>query len=76
MDPLSAILKALAVDRAVPLRFESRGSCAMRFGPYEHLKFGALLCGQFNLQVDGEPAPIRLNAGDCYLRGLVAQHRN
>src|SRR5882757_10285835 len=67
MDPLSDILTMLAVDRAIPLRFESRGPYAMRFGGYEHVKFGAVLSGRFSLWVDGEPAPIRLDTGDCYL---------
>jgi AraC-like DNA-binding protein len=67
MDPLSDILAALVVNRATPLRFESRGPYAMRFGGYEHIKFGAVLTGGFSLWLEGEPAPIRLEAGDCYL---------
>jgi AraC-like DNA-binding protein len=67
MDPLSDILTLLAVNRAIPLRFESRGPYALRFEAYEHIKFGAVLSGRFKLWVDGEPAPIRLEAGDCYL---------
>src|SRR5882762_10758360 len=67
MDPLSDILTMLAVNRAIPLRFDSSGPYAMRFGPYEHVKFGAVLSGSFSLWVDGKPAPIRLEAGDCYL---------
>jgi hypothetical protein len=67
MDPLSDILAALVVNRAAPLRFESRGPYAMRFAGYEHIKFGAVLTGGFSLRLEGEPAPIRLEAGDCYL---------
>lgn len=67
MDPLSDILDEVAVERAIPLRFESRGPYAMRFGPYDHLKFGAVLSGAFRLWVDGEPAPLSLGPGDCYL---------
>jgi AraC-like DNA-binding protein len=67
MDPLSDILGEVAVERAIPLRFESRGPYAMRFGPYEHLKFGAVLSGAFRLWIDGEPAPLSLGPGDCYL---------
>jgi AraC-like DNA-binding protein len=67
MDPLSDILATLAVNRTAPLRFESRGPYAMRFAGYEHIKFGAVLAGRFSLQPDGELAPIRLKAGDCYL---------
>jgi len=67
MDPLSDIFTMLAVNRVIPLRFESSGPYAMRFEGYEHIKFGAVLSGGFSLWVDGEPAPIRLDAGDCYL---------
>ena len=67
MDPLSDILATLVVDRAIPLRFESRGPYAMRFAGYEHIKFGAVLAGGFSLQPEGESASIRLKAGDCYL---------
>jgi hypothetical protein len=40
MDPLSDLLATLAVNRAAPLRLESRGPYAMRFAVYEHIKFG------------------------------------
>jgi hypothetical protein len=45
MDPLSDILSMMAVNRVTPLRFESCGPYAMRFGSYEHIKFGAVLSG-------------------------------
>jgi AraC-like DNA-binding protein len=67
MDPLSDILATLVVNRVVPLRFESRGPYAMRFAGYEHIKFGAVIAGGFSLRLESEPAPIRLEAGDCYL---------
>ena len=67
MDPLSDVLTVLAVDRAAPLRFESSGPYAMRFGAYSHIKFGAVLSGHFSLSVDDQPEPIILQEGDCYL---------
>lgn len=67
MDPLSDILTNLAVSRATPLRFESTGPYALRFGSYEHVKFGAVLSGRFNLRIDGQDEAIGLGAGDCYL---------
>jgi len=68
LDPLSDILTMFTVNRAVPVRFESSGPYAMRFGPYEHVKFSAVLFGQVNLQVEGQGEPIRLEAGDCYFQ--------
>ena len=67
MDPLSDILTMLTVDRATPLRFESSGPYAMRFGAYSHVKFGAVLSGHLRLWVDDQPEPFSLEAGDCYL---------
>jgi AraC-like DNA-binding protein len=67
MDALSDILTRLAVSHAIPLRFESCGPYALRFEAYDHIKFGAVLFGRFSLWVDGQSAPIHLQAGDCYL---------
>ena len=67
MDPLSDILTMLTVERAASLRFESSGPYAMRFGGYEHIKFGAVLCGRLRLWVDGDPEHLDLGPGDCYL---------
>jgi AraC-like DNA-binding protein len=67
MDPLSDILAMLTVERAASLRFESSGPYAMRFGGYEHIKFGAVLSGCVRLWVDGDPEPLDLGPGDCYL---------
>jgi AraC-like DNA-binding protein len=58
----------LSVNRAIPIRFESSGPYAMRFGPYEHMKFGAVLFGHLNLLVEGQRDPIRLEEGDCYFQ--------
>jgi AraC-like DNA-binding protein len=67
MDLLSDILTMLAIDRATPLRFESSGRYAMRFGSYSHIKFGAVLFGRLKLWVDDQLEPMSLEAGDCYL---------
>jgi AraC-like DNA-binding protein len=68
MDPLSDILTMFTVNRAIPVRVETAGPYAMRFGPYEHVKFSAVLSGELNLQVEGQPEAIRLEAGDCYFQ--------
>jgi AraC-like DNA-binding protein len=67
MDPLSDMLPILNVRRAAQVRFESRGPYAMRFSGVDHIKFGAVLSGQVRLWVDGDAAPLQLEAGDCYL---------
>jgi AraC-like DNA-binding protein len=67
MDPLSELLSLLTVERAASVRFESQGPHAMRFGSYDHMKFGAVLSGRFRLCVDGDTQPLKLEPGDCYL---------
>jgi len=68
MDPLSDILTMFTVNRAIPIRFESSGPYAMRFGPYEHVKFSAVLSGRLSLQIDGQAEAIEVEAGDCYFQ--------
>jgi AraC-like DNA-binding protein len=65
-DPLSDILTAMRVESATPVRFESRGDYRMRFAPFRHLKFGALLRGTMTLQPGTGPA-MTIGEGDCYL---------
>src|ERR1700754_2883311 len=66
MDPLSDILTMFTVEHAVPMRFESSGPYAMRFGPFEHVKCSAVLLGHLYLLIEGQAEPVRLDAGDCY----------
>ena len=39
----------------------------MRFGPFEHVEFSAVLLGHLCLQIDAQAEPVRLEARDCYL---------
>jgi AraC-like DNA-binding protein len=67
MDPLSDILTMFTVQRVATIRFESSGPYALRFAGYDHIKFGAVLSGSLRLWVKGNPIPIELGPGDCYL---------
>jgi AraC-like DNA-binding protein len=67
MDPLSDILTMFTVQRVATIRFESSGPYALRFSGYDHIKFGAILTGQLKLWVEGNPVPLELSPGDCYL---------
>lgn len=67
MDPLSDILTMFAVQKVATIRFESAGPYALRFGAYDHVKFGAVLTGHTRLWVQGNPVPLELGPGDCYL---------
>jgi AraC-like DNA-binding protein len=67
MDPLSDILTMFTVQKVATIRFESAGSYALRFASYEHIKFGAVLTGHVRLWVEGNPNPLELGPGDCYL---------
>lgn len=67
MDPLSDILTMFTVQKVATIRFESAGPYALRFGAYDHVKFGAVLTGQLRLWVQDNPVPLELGPGDCYL---------
>ncbi|MGE3301585.1 MAG: cupin domain-containing protein [Hyphomonadaceae bacterium] len=75
MDPLSDILTMLTVRRVAQARFESRGPYTLRFAPYEHMKFGAVLCGRMRILLEGLP-PLDLHSGDCYLLTDGRPHRS
>ncbi len=67
MDPLSDSLTMFTVQKVATIRFESSGPYALRFGAYDHIKFGAVLTGHLRLWVEGNPVPLELGPGDCYL---------
>ncbi len=67
MDPLSEVLSLLKVQSALSARFEGRGAWSMRFPAYRHIKFGGVLEGSFWLWIEGQIAPVKLQAGDFYL---------
>ncbi len=66
MDVLSNLLELVDVKAALPCRLEANGAWAFDFAAFEHLRVGAVLTGTCWLVTEGV-APIRLNAGDCYL---------
>ena len=65
-DPLSDILSAMRVSRARTFLFESNRPYALHFPEGQHLTYGAVVSGSFELCPDGIP-PIHVSAGDCYL---------
>jgi AraC-like DNA-binding protein len=67
MDPLSDVFALLRVKSILSARLEARGSWAMRFPTYKHIKFGGVLEGSFWLQVEGASEPVKLEHGDFYL---------
>lgn len=66
MDALSDVLSTLRVSSVLSSRFEGRGSWALRFPAYRHVKFGGVLSGRFYLWVVGDE-PVTLEEGDFYL---------
>ncbi|MGO4351529.1 AraC family transcriptional regulator [Rhizobium sp. RAF36] len=68
MDPLSDILALLQPKSVETYGVMSGGEWALDFPrSYEGIKFGAVARGGCFLRVSGEPAPFRLEEGDCYL---------
>ena len=65
-DPLSDILSAMRVSRARTFRFESNKPYSLHFPEGQHLTYGTVVSGSFELCPVGIP-PIRVAAGDCWL---------
>jgi AraC-like DNA-binding protein len=67
MDALSHVLSLLNVRTAVSVGLKAGGDWSMSFPTHEGVKFNALVRGSCWLAVDGVAAPVRLEAGDCFL---------
>lgn len=67
MDPLSDVLSLLKLRSYVSGGFDAAGDWAVQFGRHEGIKFHAILSGACWLSVDGELAPVKVSAGECFL---------
>jgi AraC-like DNA-binding protein len=67
MDTLSNVLSLLNVRSSASSSLRAGGAWAIRFSPLAGIKFNAVAEGSCWLAVDGVRAPIRLQAGDCFL---------
>ena len=67
MDPLSDVLSLLKLRSYVSGGFDASGDWAVQFGPFEGIKFHAVLRGRCWLCVDGEPEPLEVAEGECFL---------
>jgi AraC-like DNA-binding protein len=66
MDPLSDVLALLRPRSALSAQLSAGGNWAMRFPPYEGVKFAVIARGSCSIAIEGMP-PEKLQAGDCYL---------
>jgi len=67
MDPLSDVLALLRVQTYWSAGFDFGGDWALKLGPYEGIKFYAVISGDCWLAVDGVPDPVHVAPGDCLL---------
>ncbi|CAB3810641.1 AraC family transcriptional regulator [Paraburkholderia fynbosensis] len=67
MDPLSDVLSLLELRSYVSGGFDAGGEWAVRFGHHDGIKFHAVLRGQCWVSVEGEPEPVRVTEGQCFL---------
>jgi AraC-like DNA-binding protein len=66
VDPLSDVLRILAVRSVLPSRFEAGGDWAVSFPAFRHVKFGAVHRGEAWIVAAGAE-PELLRTGDCYV---------
>jgi len=67
VDPLSDVLSLLKVQTYWSAGFDFGGDWALTFGPYEGIKFYAVISGDGWLAVDGVPEAVHVAPGDCVL---------
>jgi AraC-like DNA-binding protein len=67
MDPLSDVLSVLKLRGYVSGGFDVSGDWAVQFGPFDGIKFHAILQGHGWVCVEGEPEPLKVSAGECFL---------
>lgn len=67
MDPLSDVLALLRPRSALSAGLDAGGAWAIRFPAHDGIKFNAVMRGACWVAVEGEPEPIRMAAGDCFL---------
>ncbi|MFT3770978.1 MAG: AraC family transcriptional regulator [Minicystis sp.] len=66
-DPLTDVLAAMQVQSALYFRLEATAPWGVRFAPMPHAKFALVARGGCHLILAGDPRPIALRAGDCFL---------
>ncbi|PCC71936.1 AraC-type DNA-binding protein [Nannocystis exedens] len=66
-DPLTDVLAAMHVRSALYFRLEATAPWGVRFAPVSQAKFAMVARGSCWLTVKGEPGPIALRAGDCFV---------
>ncbi|WP_040845109.1 cupin domain-containing protein, partial [Nitrospirillum viridazoti] len=67
LDPFSDLLKFADAQTVVSGGFTAGSAWCVRFPPPGKIKFFAILRGCCWLDIEGEPAPHRLEAGDVFL---------
>ncbi|APR86998.1 Transcriptional regulator, AraC family protein [Minicystis rosea] len=67
MDPLTDVLAQMRVQSALHFRLEATAPWGVRFAKVPHAKFALVARGSCHLTVAGEPRPLALRAGDCFL---------
>ncbi|MBU9847236.1 AraC family transcriptional regulator [Rahnella ecdela] len=68
MDPLSDVLSLLKPRSYMSKGFEAGGEWSVQFPDhYQSIKCNAIITGECWLAVDGVPAAVHLQAGDCFV---------
>jgi len=66
-DPFSDILKLTSAETVVSGGFTAGGPWSIRFPSMDKITFAALVKGSYWLSIDGQAAPVHIEAGDVFL---------
>jgi AraC-like DNA-binding protein len=67
MDPLEDVFRSMRVESALYGRLEATAPWAVSFEGDQRIKFGMVARGACWLSVEGEPRPVALRSGDCFV---------
>ena len=67
MDPLEDVFRSMQMESALYGRLEATAPWAVHFAGDQRIKFGMVARGSCWLSAEGQPLPVALRSGDCFV---------